>query len=94
MGKWIYRSTFFLPRHWLEVSGQIHAPAAFRPLDRSLVDPRARLEDVEKRKFLTLPGLEPRPLSHPARSQSLYQLLYLGSNNLQVMLPIVLRGLM
>jgi hypothetical protein len=25
--------------------------------------------------FLTLPGLEPRPLSRPARSQSLYRLL-------------------
>jgi hypothetical protein len=27
------------------------------------VDPRAGLDDVEKRKFLTLPGLELRPLS-------------------------------
>jgi hypothetical protein len=34
------------------------------------VDPRAGLDDVEKRKFLTLPGLEPRSLSRPARSQS------------------------
>jgi hypothetical protein len=32
------------------------------------VDPRASLHDVEKRKFLTLPGLELRPLGHPARS--------------------------
>jgi hypothetical protein len=28
---------------------------------------------MEKRKFLTLPGLELRPLSSPARSQSLYR---------------------
>jgi hypothetical protein len=27
-------------------------------LDRGLVDPRANLDDVEKRKFLTLPELE------------------------------------
>jgi hypothetical protein len=38
------------------------------------VGPRAGLDDVEKRKFLTLPGLELRPLCRPARSQSLYLL--------------------
>jgi hypothetical protein len=43
------------------------------------VDPRAGLNDVEKRKFLTLPGLELRSLGRPARSQSLYWLGYLGS---------------
>jgi hypothetical protein len=37
------------------------------------VDPRAGLDDLETRKFLTLPRLELRPLS-PARSQSLYRL--------------------
>jgi hypothetical protein len=36
------------------------------------VGPRAGLDDVEKRKLLTLPGLELRSLSRPARSQSLY----------------------
>jgi hypothetical protein len=36
---------------------------------------RAGLDGVEKRKFLTLLGLELRP----ARSQSLYPLRYLGS---------------
>jgi hypothetical protein len=30
------------------------------------VDPRAALDDVEKRTFLTLSGLELRPLGHPA----------------------------
>jgi hypothetical protein len=31
------------------------------------VDLRADLDDLEKRKFLTLPGLELRPLGRPAR---------------------------
>jgi hypothetical protein len=35
---------------------------------------------MEKWKFLTLPGLEPWPLSRPARSQSLYRLRYPGSH--------------
>jgi hypothetical protein len=35
---------------------------------------RAGLDDVEKRKFLTLPGFDLRLLSRPARSQSLYRL--------------------
>jgi hypothetical protein len=41
--------------------------------------PRASLDDVKERKFLILPGLELRPLSRPARSQSLYRLRYAGS---------------
>jgi hypothetical protein len=31
------------------------------------VEPRADLDDAEKRKFLTLPGLELRPLGRPYR---------------------------
>jgi hypothetical protein len=42
------------------------------------VDPRDGLDDMVKRKFLTLPGLELRPLSRPARGQSLYRLRYPG----------------
>jgi hypothetical protein len=38
------------------------------------VDPGPGLDDVEERKFLTLPGIELRPLGRPARSQSLYRL--------------------
>jgi hypothetical protein len=34
------------------------------------MDSRASLGDLEKRKFLTLPGLELRPFGRPARSQS------------------------
>jgi hypothetical protein len=47
------------------------------------VDPRTALDDVEKRKFLTLPGLElpPDSLGRPARSQSLYRLRYPGRDN-------------
>jgi hypothetical protein len=40
------------------------------------MDPRAGLEDVEKRKFLTPLGLELRPLGRPAPSQSLYRHRY------------------
>jgi hypothetical protein len=42
------------------------------------VDPTAGLDDMDKRKFLTLPGLELIPLGRPARSQSLYRLRYSG----------------
>jgi hypothetical protein len=42
------------------------------------VGARAGLEDVEKREFLTLPGLELQSLGRPAHSQSLYRLSYPG----------------
>jgi hypothetical protein len=45
------------------------------------VSPRAGLDNVEKRKLLTLPGLELRPLGRPARRQLLYRLRYTGSRN-------------
>jgi hypothetical protein len=38
------------------------------------VDLRASLDDVEKRKFLTLLGLDLQPLGCPAHRQSLYRL--------------------
>jgi hypothetical protein len=58
-------------------------PGRFTPGEISLgthwiglwVGPEAGLDDV-KRNFLTLPGLELRPLGRPARSQSLYRLSY------------------
>jgi hypothetical protein len=61
-------------------------PGRFTPGERAAgthwtgdwVDPRSGLDDFEKRKFLTLPGLELRPLRRPARSQSLYRLRYSG----------------
>jgi hypothetical protein len=56
---------------------------SFTPLPRypgnHRVDPKIGLNDLEQRKFLALTGLELQPLSRPARSQSLYRLLYPGS---------------
>jgi hypothetical protein len=46
------------------------------------MNPRAGLDDVEKRKFLTLPGLESDLHGRPARSQSLYRLRYPGSTDI------------
>jgi hypothetical protein len=51
---------------------------------------RAGPDDVEKKKFLTLPGLKLRPLGRPARSQSLYRLSYLGSYEMLVLVLITL----
>jgi hypothetical protein len=82
MGEWMYRSMCSWPHHQLEVSCQFHGPAAFPPGTHGIggwVDPRAGLDDTEKWKFLTPPGLELRPLSRPARSQSLYRLRYPAS---------------
>jgi hypothetical protein len=42
---------------------------------------RAGLDKVEKRKFLTLPELELRPLGRPAGNQSLYRLRLRVMNN-------------
>jgi hypothetical protein len=43
------------------------------------VGSRAGMDDVERRKILTLSGLEVQYLGQPAHSQSLYQLHYPGS---------------
>jgi hypothetical protein len=46
------------------MSGQLHAPAALPQGTYwigGLVDPRASLDDVDKRKFLTLSALELNP---------------------------------
>jgi hypothetical protein len=77
----MYRSIFFD----LDTSFK---PRPLYPPERALdthwigdwVDPRVGLDDVEKRKFFTLPGLELRPLGRPVRSQSLYRLSYPGSS--------------
>jgi hypothetical protein len=45
------------------------------------VDPRAGMDDVEKRKLFTLPGLELRTLGRPVRSQSLYRLNFLAGSS-------------
>jgi hypothetical protein len=61
-------------------------PGLFTPRERvpgihcigGQVGPGAGVDDVEKEKFLNLPGLEFRPLRSPARSQALCRLRYLG----------------
>jgi hypothetical protein len=75
-----------------EVSGQLHAPAVLIPGKKQpgtysigdFVDPRAGLNDLEKLKFLTLPGLQLQPLGRPACRQSLYQILYRGTSSLHI----------
>jgi hypothetical protein len=68
MGQWIYGSTFLeLGTIWRRIVS--FTPRTLYPrrkslqyaLERMVFGPRAGLEDVEKRKFLTLPGLELRP---------------------------------
>jgi hypothetical protein len=84
----MYSSTFFfidLGTNWKLVV--CFTPRTLYPWERApgthwiggWVDPRAVLYYFEKRKFLTLRGLELRPLGSPARSQSLYRLRYPGS---------------
>jgi hypothetical protein len=71
--------TFFLTTALAVVEWSASRPVRFTPEEKApgthwiggWVDHRAYLDDVEKRKFLTLPGLELRPLCRPAHSQSL-----------------------
>jgi hypothetical protein len=88
MGEWMYRSTFSWPRtSWRWVVS--FTPRLLYPRAKSPRHPlywmgrRAGLDEVEKRKFLTLSGLEFRPFGRPARSQSLYQLRYPGSSDMK-----------
>jgi hypothetical protein len=62
----------------------VSRPSRFTPGERApgthwlggWMDPRACQGDLEKRKFLTLPELELRPIRRPARRQSLYRPRY------------------
>jgi hypothetical protein len=80
----MYRSTFFLTSALDGGEWSASRPGHFTFGERASgthwiggsVDPRADLDNLEKRKFLNLPGLELRPLSLPPRKQSLYRLLY------------------
>jgi hypothetical protein len=73
----MYRSTFFLTSALIGGEWPASRLGRFTPGDRApgthwiggWVGPTAGLDNVEKRKFLTLPGLELRPLGRPARSQ-------------------------
>jgi hypothetical protein len=63
------------------VSAQLHAPASLPPVKThwmgSWVEPRTGLDDMDKRKFFTLPGLW--PFRRRTHCQSLYRLCYPGS---------------
>jgi hypothetical protein len=66
----------FLTSALVEGERSTSRPGRFTPEERApgthwirgWVDLRAGLDNLEKRKFLTLPGLELRPLGRPARS--------------------------
>jgi hypothetical protein len=67
----------------MEVEWSASCPGCFTPWERGpdshwiggRVGPRADLEAVEKRKFLTLPGLKLRPLGSPASCYTDYAIL-------------------
>jgi hypothetical protein len=70
-------STFSWSQNWrCVVSFALLPLSPGTHLIRNWVGPRARLDDVEKLKFLTLPRLELRLLDRSASSQSLYRLRY------------------
>jgi hypothetical protein len=50
------------------------------------MEPRAGMNEVEKREFLILPGFELRSLGRPSRSYSLCRLRYPGSILMQNLL--------
>jgi hypothetical protein len=67
MGEWRYSSTILDPGTGMEVSGQLHVPAALPPVPHWIggwVGPRVGLDAVEKRKIL--PYRESNP-GRPAR---------------------------
>jgi hypothetical protein len=74
-------------------------PGRFSPGERApgpqwiggWMGPRAGVDDVDKRKFLTIPGLELRPLVRPTCSQSLCQLRYPFSHGYRHFFPMALQ---
>jgi hypothetical protein len=78
MGEWMYRSTFSWPRHYLEMSSQLHAPAALPPGKSSRYPLYRRL------------GGPPEPVWTTWRSNN--SLPYRDSNhNLSVVQPVASR---
>jgi hypothetical protein len=71
----------------MEVSGQLHAPAAlpgtWYPLDRRLGGPQSRSgRGGEEKNSQPPPGIEPQNPDRPARSPALHRLSYHGSEQL------------
>jgi hypothetical protein len=66
MEEWIYRSTFYLTFAIFGNEWPASRPGRFTPGETAFgthwiggwVDPRSGLDDEEKRKFFTLPGVE------------------------------------
>jgi hypothetical protein len=84
----MYRSTFFLASALVQGERSASRQGRYTPGETApgthwiggWVGPRAGLDTVVKKKFLTLLGLELRPLGRPARSQSLFRLQYPAHN--------------
>jgi hypothetical protein len=77
----MYGSTIFFTSALAGGEWSASCPGRFTPGTHWIggwVVPRAGLDEVEKRKCLTLPGLELRPLGRSDRSLSLYRLRYTG----------------
>jgi hypothetical protein len=72
----------------MEMSGQLHAPAAlppgkspWNPLDRRLDGSQSRSgRGAEEKNSQPPPGIEPQNPDRPARSPALYRLSYPGSS--------------
>jgi hypothetical protein len=82
MGEWMYKMHIFFTSALAGGEWSASRPCRFIPGTHWVgdwVDPRAGLDDVEMRKFLTLPGLELLPLARPASSQSQYRLSHPSS---------------
>jgi hypothetical protein len=80
MGECICRSHFLdLGTSWRWSVSRSDRISPFSVWTGGLMGLTIGLDDVERRQFLILPGLELWPLGRPARSQSLYRLSYPGS---------------
>jgi hypothetical protein len=89
MGEWMFDDLHTAGCEW-----SASRPSHFTPWERApsthwiggLVEPTAGLDDIEKRKLFTLPGLELRHLGRPARSPSLYRLRYVDFKPLVILI--------